>query len=297
MSLIGEKAIIVWNPETGIEHFIRQASFDGKAQDFGFIVPTPNRPQVEEADAAAFERLQRLVPRFTKSEATGGDTVSSRPGGLEILEQKRVGDYFVTVLRAADGATMLTWLKDNGYNSRPAMEKWLDHYAEQQWYFAALKFVREPGSSDPKTSAIRVSFQTRVPHYPYKMPEDTWPEGHIRPVALYFVGPAKASAIYRDGKEKWEAKTVWAGALPSAERTGLARELNLKVEDIPAGSTVTVMLNYRNEHGFDRDLDFQVAATVPPFVVIVWGLAGIAMIVAIIRMFLPKRQEAMSSAS
>ena len=296
MSLVEEKAIIVWNPETGVEHFVRQASFDGDAKDFGFIVPTPNRPQVEEADAAAFDRLQRLVPQEPAAGTDSEPAKSDRAGGIEILEQKRVGDYFVTILRASDGATMLTWLTNNGYNSRPAMEKWLDHYAKQQWYFAALKFVRKPESTDPKTTAIRVSFQTKVPHYPYKMPEDTWPEGHVRPVALYFVGPGKASAIYRDGKEKWEAQTVWSGPLPAAERAGLAKELNLRTEDIAPASTVTVMVNHRNEHGYDRDLDFQVASTVPTFVFIVWGLTGVAMIIAVIRMFLPKRAEAPASA-
>ena len=296
MSLIDEKAIIVWNPKTEMEHFIRQASFEGKAKDFGFIVPTPSQPQVEEADAAAFERLQRLVPQ---PPAAGTDAVSAAPGGfrgVEVLEQKRVGDYFVTVLRATDGATMLTWLKSNGYQSRPAMESWLDHYAKQQWYFAALKFVRKPDSVEPKTSAIRVSFKTKVPHYPYKMPEDTWPAGHVRPVALFFVGPGQATAVYRDGKEKWEAQKVWSGALPDPERAGLAKELNLKIEDIPAGSTVTVMRNHRNDHGYDRDLDFAMASTVPTVVLVIWGIAGLAMLFTIIRMFLPKRVEAPASA-
>lgn len=292
MSLIDEKAIIVWNPKTGTEHFIRQASFEGKAKDFGFIVPTPSQPQVEKADAAAFERLQRLVPKPSTRGMDSASTPTAGFGGVEILEQKRVGDYFVTVLRATDGSTMLTWLKDNGYQSRPAMEKWLDHYAKQQWYFAALKFVREPESQEPKTTAVRVSFQTKVPHYPYKMPEDTWPAGHVRPVALYFVGPGAATAVYRDGKEKWEAQRVWSGALPDPERAGLAKELNLKLEDIPAGATVTVMRNSHNEHGYDRDLDFNLAPAVPTIALVIWGIAGLAMLYTLIRMlFVPRKSE------
>lgn len=292
MSLVDEKAIIVWNPKTQMEHFIRQASFSGKAKDFGFIVPTPSQPQVEEADAAAFERLQKLVPKKTTKSETDSVSAGRGFGGVEVLEQKRVGDYFVTVLRATDGSTMLGWLKENGYSSRPAMESWLDHYAKQQWYFAALKFVREPDSVEPKTSAIRVSFKTKVPHYPYKMPEDTWPKGHVRPVALYFVGPGQAAAIYRDGKEKWEATKQWSGPLPDVERTGLGKELNLKVEDIPASSTVTVFYNRHNEHGYDRDLDFQVAATLPTFALVIWGIAGLAMLYTVIRMlFVPRKAE------
>src|SRR5688500_9107818 len=94
MSLIDEKAIIVWNPKTQMEHFIRQASFEGKAKDFGFIVPTPSQPQVEEADAAAFERLQKLVPKPSTRGMDAASTPAGGFGGVEILEQKRVGDYF-----------------------------------------------------------------------------------------------------------------------------------------------------------------------------------------------------------
>src|SRR6185503_14014902 len=102
--------------------------------------------------------------------------------------------------------------------------------------------------------------------------------------------------VYRDGKDKWEAKKIWSGALPEPERAGLAKELNLKLEDIPADSTVTVMANGRNEHGYDRDLDFNLAPAVPTIALVIWGVAGIAMIFTIIRMFIPKRAEAPASA-
>ena len=42
--VIEESAVIVWDPATKTEHFIRRATFHGKAGDFGFLVPTPSVP-------------------------------------------------------------------------------------------------------------------------------------------------------------------------------------------------------------------------------------------------------------
>lgn len=38
-----ESAIVIWDETTRTQHFIRRATFDTDAPDFGFLVPTPNR--------------------------------------------------------------------------------------------------------------------------------------------------------------------------------------------------------------------------------------------------------------
>ena len=37
-----EEALIVWDDAAKTEHFVRRATFEGTAYDFGFLVPTPN---------------------------------------------------------------------------------------------------------------------------------------------------------------------------------------------------------------------------------------------------------------
>ncbi|MGH9753182.1 MAG: hypothetical protein ACREA2_10400 [Blastocatellia bacterium] len=39
-----ESAIIIWDEKTRTQHFIRRATFDTDAPDFGFLVPTPTEP-------------------------------------------------------------------------------------------------------------------------------------------------------------------------------------------------------------------------------------------------------------
>ena len=46
--------ILIWDAATKTQHFIRQASFKSEADDFGFLVPTPTQPELNESGNAAF---------------------------------------------------------------------------------------------------------------------------------------------------------------------------------------------------------------------------------------------------
>ena len=278
--LSGERAIIIWDAENGLEHFVRQASFTGEAKDFGFIVPAPSKPEVAEAEDKAFQLLEALVPREPSRSAKGVGSAAdeSIPPTAALIEQYTVGDYEVSILKAQNGEAMIDWLKANDYTNRPAMEPWLDYYAQMGWYFAALKFIRQPESTKPETQALRVSFKTNEPFYPYKMPGDTWPDGHFRPMSLYFVAAGVARASYRGTNTDWEADIRWSGALPRRAAKELADAVDLKVTDIPAEATVTVFRNSTNAQGYDRDLKFDTYQTLIPTwalgVILVGAIAG-----------------------
>src|SRR6266850_284980 len=44
-----QTVVILWDAATKTEHFIRQASFKSEADDFGFLVPSPTRPELDES--------------------------------------------------------------------------------------------------------------------------------------------------------------------------------------------------------------------------------------------------------
>ena len=56
-----EEALIVWDAKTKTQHFIRRAAFDTQAKDFGFLVPTPEKPELAEADDSVFFRLAQAI--------------------------------------------------------------------------------------------------------------------------------------------------------------------------------------------------------------------------------------------
>ena len=58
-----EAAVIVWDAKTKTEHFIRMASFSG-AEDFGFLVPTPTKPELAEAQYAMDTVSELIRPKY-----------------------------------------------------------------------------------------------------------------------------------------------------------------------------------------------------------------------------------------
>src|SRR5438132_14352848 len=56
-----QTVIMIWDAATKTQHFIRKASFKSEADDFGFLVPTPNQPELEESGNEAFPYLFKLT--------------------------------------------------------------------------------------------------------------------------------------------------------------------------------------------------------------------------------------------
>src|ERR1700734_262641 len=52
--------IVIWDDAHQTEHFIRNANFRSGANDFGFIAPTPGKPELHEASNKAFYTLASL---------------------------------------------------------------------------------------------------------------------------------------------------------------------------------------------------------------------------------------------
>jgi hypothetical protein len=254
MTLADERAIIVWDQEAKVQHFIRSARFEGEAKDFGFILPTPTQPTaIEVANEEVFGLLEAARP----STMGCGPKSDAAAGGLEVLEQKMVGDFQVTVLKAKEGKSVADWLAKNGHKMRPAMEPWLDHYAERGWILTAFKYDG-PKSKEP-TNAVRVSFKSEFPHYPYKMPTDTWSSpSHHRQLDLFVVSQTAMKGFYNNAKP-WETAANWSNKLNEYNRTRLAEFLGTKGKplNLPLDLTVTRFVNVPEATGYEYDLIFE----------------------------------------
>jgi hypothetical protein len=153
--------------------------------------------------------------------------------GVAVLEQTRVAGYDAAVLAADDPAALNRWLGEHGYESRPALAAWLEPYTKGKWTVTAFKIA----SADPKrpgvaTTAVRMTFETDRPFFPYREPEDQRIESANPPpqrlLRVFFVGDGRHAGRFGD-KLDWPGKTVWANALPEKDRTRLFEELKLPV--------------------------------------------------------------------
>src|SRR6476646_8202283 len=52
-----QKVFITWDPEARAETFTVQPKFEGNAQDFGMVIPTPTQPKLHEMPRDFFKHL------------------------------------------------------------------------------------------------------------------------------------------------------------------------------------------------------------------------------------------------
>ena len=160
-----ESALIVWDEANKTEHFIRRASFQSTGYDLGFLVPTPHRPQLAEAEKTLFDTLGRFtMPRvevvhktavpscgFGAAKMASGD---ASPAGVLLLESGKVGDLDYQMLGfrpgskdddpAAGAGELAKWLALNGYSFAPTLADWLKPYVRDGWIVTAFKVAAKP---------------------------------------------------------------------------------------------------------------------------------------------------------
>src|SRR5689334_19753288 len=80
-----QKVFITWNPEEKVESFTVQPKFEGNADDFGMVIPTPSKPKLDEMPRDFFKEL--AVYSILKKR----ERPQSKLLPVEILAQKGFG--------------------------------------------------------------------------------------------------------------------------------------------------------------------------------------------------------------
>lgn len=238
-----EEALIVWDAAKKEEHFVRRAVFDTQVKSFAFLVPTPSRPTLAEVPASVFsvlgaatkprevtEKKTRLVPfsvllspllMRTRSAAPVELAAAAPAARVTVLEQTQVAGMDATVLTATDTDALARWLTEHGYPLRPELRDWLVPYVTAGFTITAFQYARPEvaslGGVAPSVapSAVRLSFATDRPFYPYREPRDA-PEVDARELHLFLVGPSRSQGEL-GARGTWPtATTQFADALAPA---------------------------------------------------------------------------------
>lgn len=225
--------IVVWNPSTHTEHFIRKASFTSRAQDFAFIAPTPSVPQLGLASDHAFTLLASLKPKPNSWLGQAKSAAKSASDTPLVVQEQDIGDYHAVTLKASDNAGLNKYLADNGYPASKEIAAWTAYYVAKSWYLTAFKLRRgeDPRSTSIAQGTVRMSFKTDQPFNPYRVPRSNAGNGTL---TVYFVsgGPYEATVA---GKT-WDNKR-WSADVPDPGT--LAHDLGIAVSDIPSKAYVT----------------------------------------------------------
>ncbi|MBK8169496.1 MAG: DUF2330 domain-containing protein [Sandaracinaceae bacterium] len=219
-----EEALIVWDAAHQTEHFIRSASFLGVNSDFGFVVPTPSQPTMTEIDEAVFRTLAEIYTRPTPAEqgdamgglgvARGGGDARARPQ-VTVVATQYVAGMDATVLRANDAGALAQWLSRHGLATPPGTTAWLAPYVRDGWYLTAFLYHPARGRQDLVNRAVRMSFHTDRPFFPYSEPANQRQRPGRR-FRVTVVADTRMDAFV--GAQPWSARVGFAGRTASADR-------------------------------------------------------------------------------
>jgi len=172
-----QKAVILYGNTTGnstgnyTEHLILSVSFEGDAEDFAWVIPVPNKPEIAVTDPELFWELSD----FTRTEIhSGGCEGEGAPGDVDVIEKQVVGPYATAILSATNATALADWLNANGYIFPEEGEEIISEYIEKEWYFVATKInAVEEGTgyalAEGAIEPIVLSFASNETVYPLRI--------------------------------------------------------------------------------------------------------------------------------
>lgn len=144
--------------------------YQGEAEDFAWIVPTPSNPEVGISHASVFSTLQALTSaRFQLNwetddgclffgddeEAAFDDADAPNDGGVTVIQQSSVGPFDFAVLQAVSVEALFEWLGENNYdipdNVRPFVEPYIIEGSDMHFVAFRLQNDRDVGDITPVT--------------------------------------------------------------------------------------------------------------------------------------------------
>ena len=285
VAVVEESAVIVWEPATRTEHFIRRATFRGAARDFGFLVPTPTVPQLAEVGDAVFDILEaRTRPEtvyVTRRQVDwtplvaalfvtgrGVETATTAANPVDVVSVQKVAGYEAAVLDATDAVELQRWLTENGYAASPDLVEWLDAYIRKRWKITAFKIDATQPESATRTSAVKMSFVTDQPFFPYREPASQRDMTESRSLRVWFVGPERVGGTIA-GVAAWPAQLRRSQTLDDSFRSDLEVRANVS---LPPGTRFTAFEDSSTPRPGTDDLFFarasdQSTVIPPPYVV------------------------------
>lgn len=291
VAIAGEEALIVWDEATHTEHFVRRASFRTAARDFGFLVPTPTAPTLAAAPDRIFATLEAQLRPAVRYErplevevsafclgmfflrGSAHDTVRvAAQQQVRVLGSQRVAGYDAVVLEADSASALADWLREKGYEQRPSLLEWLRPYVDAHWKITAFRIAAPDASAGAiagaglDTEAVRMSFRTERPFYPYREPSDqraAGAESYARTLRVYVVSGERVDGALANG-------AVFPGQIELARPTpGLESMLApLTIGALPPNPWLTVFVDRSSPRPGTDDVYFSRAAAqsvvVPP---------------------------------
>ena len=90
----GQKAFLTWDPVENIESFTVQPKFEGNAENFGMVVPTPGRPRLQEVHRDFFKQLAQAEEKATAKKIIDQEAAEKQMMAMGANAQATAGQTF-----------------------------------------------------------------------------------------------------------------------------------------------------------------------------------------------------------
>ncbi len=169
-----------------------EISYSGEPDDFSWVVPVPEVPELTVAPSSSMLLLDdATAPRLTNQptecddrygygcNVAGGAGIgfgcaamesgayrdgADYEGGVEVTELPQAGPYLSEVVSSTDAGALIDWLNTNGYLITEAMEPMVAEYVAQGQSFLAMKLASDAATSDVAPIAMR--YEAAAPSIP-----------------------------------------------------------------------------------------------------------------------------------
>jgi hypothetical protein len=128
---------------------------------------------------------------------------------VRVLEETQVAGLDAVVLEADDPSALGDWLHAHDFPFSNSLQKWVAPYLAKKWKITAFRYARPDVASnvamanEPIASrAVRLTFSTDVPVYPYREPDDVAPLTG-RELRLFLLASDKLTGAIDDGAGAW----------------------------------------------------------------------------------------------
>jgi MYXO-CTERM domain-containing protein len=181
MDQAGEQIAFGVDSEAGTITMHTRIFYEGTAQEFAWVVPVPENPELFLSTDQLFTQLGwQTQPQFwmeyhfdddcadggyyygpesSEDDSDGAladaDTGAGGNSGVVVVSEQQVGAYDTVVLKATDTESLVVWLQDNDYNLPSNYATVLAPYVADGSHFVALKLQSGADSGDIAPLGLR----------------------------------------------------------------------------------------------------------------------------------------------
>ena len=166
----GFEALLRW--DQGVEDLLVSVSFASDDPSFGWLMPLPTAPEIEEADLTlieeAFEITEPPREEFSDGEGAGAPPQVGGAPGVDIIGRDTVSGLRFVTLGGKQAAEVARWMRKHGFGFHDRQEPVLQGYLDKSWVVVAARVA--PGEAlKASLTPVRFTFPSPEPTYPLAM--------------------------------------------------------------------------------------------------------------------------------